>query len=947
MHQDRTLHRWAALFAAVGVFACSASAQSKCPAPPPLQGTGAPNIFSPQQEIYLGEVEAAAVEHNLRFIHDERMTGHLNRIAGRLLAQLPPTQLKFQVFLVDSPEIDSFSLAGGRIYITRKMVAFTQNDDEVAGLIGHEIGHVLSHQFGTDMTALFQQILGVTSVGDRKDIAEKFNRFIDNGARNPKALEKWNNREEPQQYQADQVALYAAASAGYSPERFVAFFDRLAQTKGRTGGFLISLLRATTPDEKRLRLLRKSLEELPVACRGAAPTQAADDFSQWQADVIGYSELDLPENLVGLLNKSSLDPPLRADITNLKFSPDGKYVLAQDESSVFVLARAPFSLLYRFDARDAHPAQFTPDSQSIVFDTRGLRVERWDVAGQKKAAAHELTILGGCIQTKLSPDGDTLACLDGDYSLSLFDVNNGSKVFQKKEFISIYANNAFSVLFGMLLAKLAGQDDYEIAQMQYSPDAHYFLAGTAQSHVAVDLKTHSTVPLHSNLGSGTLQGPFAFLAPDRLIAVNENDGKNSAVIQFPEGNVIDHLLLGDQGLSAAAHGNYAILRPVKDGLAAVMDLKKHDFPIITKISPAIDVYDETLVVERASGAVQLMDVDPLKTQSQASLSLSPLGSLKAAAVSPDLKWIAISGKTRGAVWNLTTAKRLYFTRGFHGAYFDNSDFLFVDFPKVEPQARMIARMHMETQQTDLAVSLDDKSTAYQSGPYVIHRQPTKDGGSKSDDIQLEVSDVRSGKLLWSRRFQKGIPDFTIRPDARTMLLQWDPDSPGLKEVLNANPTLAVRFLSIPNRKTMRLAEVLDCDTGKELGGVAIDTGKGSFQPTTGYAVGDFVVVADDQDRTRVYSLATGQLVGSVFGTNSTVSNTSNLLAVENQAGQLDIYRLPSLEKRGHISFSTPIALETFSADGKQLLVLTTSQNVYTFDTAAISEGTTTSPEVTK
>ena len=947
MNRNRTLACLTLLVAAICISAASARGQSKCPAPPPLQATSAPNIFSPQQEIYLGEVEAAAVEHNLRFIHDERVTGHLNRIAERLLAQLPPTQLKFQVFLVDSPEIDSFSLSGGRIYITRKMAAFTQNEDELAGLIGHEVGHVLLHQFGTDMTALFQQILGVTSVGDRKDIEDKFNRFTDNAARNPKALEKWNNREEPQQYQADQIALYAAANAGYSPERFVAFFDRLAQTKGRTGGFLISLLRGTTPDEKRLRLLRRSLEELPEACRGAAPVQTADEFGQWQADVIGYSELDEPENLTGLLHKRPLDPPLRADITNLKFSPDGKYVLAQDESSVFVLSRAPFSLLYRFDALDAHPAQFTPDSQSVVFDTRGLRVERWDILGQKRAAAHELAILGGCIQTRLSPDGDTLACLDGNYNLSLVDVNSGSKVFEKKEFFSVSGSNAFSVLMGVLVARLAGQDDYEIAQMQYSPDAHYFLAGTAQSHVAVDLKTHSAVPLHSSLGSGSLQGPFAFLAPDRLIAVNENDGKNSAVIQFPGGNVLDHVTLGDQSVSAAAHGNYAILRPVKDGLAAVMDLAKHDFPIITKISPAIDVYDNTLVVERASGAVQLMDVEPLKTQSQATLSLSPLGPLKAAAVSPDLKWIAISGKTRGGVWNLTTAKRSYFTRGFHGAYFDNGDFLFADFPKVDPQQRMIARVHMDTLQTDLAVSLDEKSTAYQSGPYLIHRKPTKEGASNSDDMQLEVSDVRSGKLLWSRRFPKGIPDFTVRPEARTMLLQWDPDSPGLKAVLNANPTLAARFSSIPNRKTTRVAEVLDGDTGKELGGVAIDTGKGSFQPMTGYAVGDFVVVADDQDRTRVYSLATGQLDGSVFGTNSTISTASNLLAVGNQAGQLDVYNLPSLDKRDHLSFSTPIALEAFSADGKRLLVLTTNQNAYIFDIAATAESTTAAPRVAK
>ena len=909
-------------------------AQEKCPAPPPLQASGAPNMFDVQQEAYLGEVEAAAVEHDLRFIREDRLTGHLNQIAARLLAQLPPTQLKFQVFLVDSPEIDSFSLAGGRIYITRKMVAFTQNEDELAGLIGHEMGHILSHQLATDMTALFQQVLGVTSVGDRKDIEDKFNRLIDNAARNLKALGKTNNREEPEQYQADQVALYAAASAGYSPERFVDFFDRLAQTKGRTGGFLMNLFRATTPDEKRLRLLRKSLEELPASCRNALSAQDSDGFKQWQADVIGYSGLDEPEILTGVLSKRPLDPPLRADIGNLKFSPDGKYVLAQDESSVFVLSREPFSLLFRFDMRDAHPAQFTPDSQSIVVDTRGLRVERWDISTQKREAVHELTIRG-CIQTRLSPDGNTIACLDQNYNLMLFDVNTGNRIFEKDGFISVVSINGFNMLMRIFVAQLTGTDDFEIAEFQYSPDGRYFLAGTEQSHIAVDLKTRSAVPLHGSLGGGNLQGPFTFLAPDRVIAINEYDPKNSAVLRFPDGNVIDRLMLGGQQLAAATHGNYAIIRPVKDGLAGVLDLTKRSFPIITKISPAIDVYDNTIVVERASGEVQLMNIEPLKTQSQAALSLSPLGPLKAAAVSADLNWIAISGNTRGGVWNLTTSKRLYYTRGFRGAYFDGNESLFADYPKMEPQARMIARMHMSALQTDLIQPLDDKSTAYQSGKYLILRKPMKEGSTTSGDTELDVSDVRNGKLLWSRRFPKGIPDFTIGPRTGLMLLQWDADSPGLKEVLNSNPMLAQRFSSIPNRKTTRLAEVVDCDTGKELGGVAIDTGKGSFQPVDGYAAGEFVVVADDQDRTRVYSLATGVLEGSVFGTKSVTSTVSNLLAVENRPGQLDIYDLRSLEARGRFSFSSPIALEAFSDDGKQLLVLTANQDAYTFETAAL------------
>jgi WD40 repeat protein len=934
MYRHQTAIRLLALTLAIFARTTCPHAQEKCPASPPMQANVSPNIFSAQQEVYLGEVEAAQIEHDVQFMRDDRLTVYVNRIVARLSAQMPPTEIKFHVYLIDSPELNSFSMAGGRIYVTRKIVAFTQNEDELAGLIGHEMGHVLSHQSATDMTALFQQILGVTAVGDRNDIEDKFNKFTDNAARNPKALEKWANLEEPEQYQADQVALYAMANAGYSPESFVTFFDRLAQTHGRTGGFLAGLVRHTTPNEKRLRLLEKYLEDLPQSCRGALAAKASDDFRQWQADVIGYSELDIPESLTGLLSKKALEPPLRSDITNLQFSPDGQFVLAQDDSSVFVLSRSPFALLFRFDAPDAHPAQFTPDSKSIVFDTRGLRIEQWDLATQKRTAVHELT-QRGCAETKLSPDGKTLACLDQEYNVFLLAVDTGDKFFEKKQLLSPDPFNALQIMIKILLAKQAGQDPV-LAQLQFSPDAHYFLAGSYQTHVAVDLTTRAPLPLHGNFGGTSLQGPFAFVGSDRIAAVNESDPKSSALLHFPDGSVIDKLFLGDRDIFGVAHGNYLVVRPVNNGPAGVLDITKKMFPIITKLTPAVDVYDNTLVVERATGELALMDVDPLKVQTQASLSLSPLGPLKATAVSPDLNWIALSGATRGGIWDLAESKQMYLMRSFHGAYFEGSNFLFADFPKFDKENRMIARVHTSARQTDLAFAPDDKSTAAQYGPILALQKPVKENFPSSDDTILQISDVHDGKLLWSRRFPKGVPDFTVNTETGAIMLQWEPDSPGLKDALSGNPQLASRVASIPGRKTTRVAEILDGTTGKELGGVAIDTGKGSFEPESGYSSGDFVVIFDDQNRTKVYTLSTGELLGSVFGTNSCISTPAQLLVVENQIGQVDVYRLPSLEKQGHLTFSSPVALEKFSADGRRLLVVTKNQNVYSFDSAKIA-----------
>jgi predicted Zn-dependent protease len=215
---------------------------------------------------------------NYRVIHDDELADRLNVITSRILAQLPPTQLKFRVILIDSPIVNSFSVGAGRIYVTRNMVTFLRSDDELAALIGHEMGHILTHQNAIEMTREFHDFLGVNSVGDRKDIFEKFNRMLDSIARNKSAREKTAQRdwqqEEPHQYQADRVALYAAA-AGYSPQAVVEFFDRLAQTHGKTGNLLTDFFGPPRPDEKRLRELHKSLALLPEACRSTAPQRSS------------------------------------------------------------------------------------------------------------------------------------------------------------------------------------------------------------------------------------------------------------------------------------------------------------------------------------------------------------------------------------------------------------------------------------------------------------------------------------------------------------------------------------------------------------------------------------------------------------------------------------------------------------------------------------------------
>jgi predicted Zn-dependent protease len=224
MSRRKPLSRLLILVLASTIFPAVAQNTSKgCPAPPAILASTQPNIFSEQQEQWLGDAMADQIERRYKIVQDPAQNEYLAHIAKRLLAALPPTTIQFRVVLVDSPSINAFSLAGGRIYVFRKLVANARNEDEVASVIGHEMGHILSHQFAIRTTADLKRLLGVTSVGDKADIYAKFQRLIDASMKDKHPSQSGNSDEK--QDEADTVSMYAIAAAGYRPQAFSEFWE--------------------------------------------------------------------------------------------------------------------------------------------------------------------------------------------------------------------------------------------------------------------------------------------------------------------------------------------------------------------------------------------------------------------------------------------------------------------------------------------------------------------------------------------------------------------------------------------------------------------------------------------------------------------------------------------------------------------------------------------------
>ena len=940
MNLKNTLQACALLLLACSL--TSLNAQQRCQPPTPLAATSSePNIFTAEQEMHLGDAVAEHLQKDFHVIDDDEVNAYLRRVGAALVKQLPETGLRFQFFLFDQPIANAFTLPGGRIYVSRKLVALTRNEDELAGVLAHELGHAVARQSAVDVTRMLKDALGVTSVTDRRDIFEKYNQLVENVARKSKVLSRGQGHEEKGQLVADQIGLYALASAGYDPLAQSAFWERLVETKGKTGGWFSDLFGTTKPESRRLREMLKGLSTLPPACIETKANVTAEAYQRWQATVINYSGLGRKEVLHGVASKLVLEPPLRGDITHLRFSPDGKYVLAQDDTGISVLTRDPFTPAFRIEAPEAFPAQFTPDSQAVVFYSPGLRVETWSIADATQRSVREMYVRSGCMQSELAPDGRTLACLDPNYALTLYDVESGAQVFQKKDFFKPDINDVLNLFFLNIFRDADGDFanldfEFDWVSMHFSPDAHYFAAGQRNinftslggisedtSALIFDLSAKNNVPVRGPLKK-LLSGKFAFMSADKVVGVNPREQQKSGTVSFPAGEVLEQFPLAGSP-DAVTRGNYLMLRQIGQPVA-VMDMATKKLFMGHK-QRAFDVYEDVFVAERINGELALYSVDKMQLVSKVVMPRNPLGRLRARAISPDLKWLAVSERNRGAVWNLAKGERIFHVRGFRGAHFGNDQMLYADFPKFEQTARQIARLNLSNREAIANAPLDAERYT-QHGQFITQIKPVKKGGSTRENAILTLSNTRDSSTLWSLTFPKEMPRVWVNQGAGTVVLAWLVKSDHAKAEIKADARLSQRLTAMNEKEGDYFLQVLEARTGKELGKLLVETGKGSFRISNVFADGDWVVIADTQNRVLLYALSSGEQKGKVFGSNPAISKASNLLSVENERGSLAVYDLATMEKRDQFVFSSPISLSTFSEDGKQLFVLTANQTVY-------------------
>jgi len=899
---------------------------SPCDLDQPAIATAGASIFTDAQEQDLGDALAEYVESDMR-IAPPGTDDQLTQIGERLLAMLPPTGVHYRFRIYDSGEINGFSLAGGRVYISRKLIAAVKAEDDLAGVLAHEIGHIVTHQSAVEFSRLLQIRLGVTHVTDRADIFARVHQLFSTPAK-PNEPE---SKEEKDQMVADRVALYAMVRAGYAPQSFVSFLNETMLNKGKTGNWFTDVFGLTHEAAKRYRSALKLIAALPAGCQSRPPRQS-EAFEVWLRARVEERIKTTAEAAPGD-KPLKLDTPLRPSLSGVRFSPDGRYVLAQDEGSISVVDKEAAKVLFRIDAPDAHAAQFSLDSREILFHDSKLRIEHWSVPAGQRTSVKELVVFDGCGQTLLSRDGRTLVCTNTSIHegvprvrLRLIDVESGNALFDKPTFYEVGENSSY--LFTLMFA-LQASEGQDLATMLLSPDGRYLLVVIVDKVLVYDLQQRQAISLGGRLKDLT-QTRMAFLGTDQLFVVGEPKGKDlfhARILSFPAGAVLKETQIGLQEVESVSKGPVLTAGPLKDYAVGILDPNLEKFITMWKL-PVIDVFDKSVAAETATGKLVIGEMDS-KASKEVELPLGPLPNPRAAVFSPDGKYLAVSVRTRAEIWDLRSGKQIRLLRPLRSAWMDETDRLFGQMPK-----------HLDHEATEVELTLDPMGAKdlgkYEAQDWQYHDlqfrlKPMGKDKATDHHATLEVKKMETQNVVWSRDYAREAPVCWPAEDDR-MVLAWDMSNDTAKAEIKSHPQLQQQADALKDRKKGLLLETVAPLSGAPLQQVIIpeaDQSGGLHDKRRAIVSGDVVLARGEHGNTAIYSLENGAKIGEFFGFTLATDAATGVIAAQNREDEILIVDEHTGKELERFTLGSPVrAARIVTGKEKGLLVLTADQVVH-------------------
>ena len=235
----------------------------------PDMGSPADAVLSKNDEAQIGAAIMRQINASGMIIKDPQVTEYVSTIGHRVAAHANNGDYKFTFFVVDDPTINAFALPGGYIGVHTGLLEATRTEDELAGVLAHEIAHVTQRHIARAVTANKRQSMLSTAIMLGAMIAGALGGVDGDAMQGAIAVAQGTSAQAQinftriHEHEADRVGMSALANAGFDPDGMASFFEVISRSTSPIESRMPEFLRTHPVSSARIAEARSRARSYP------------------------------------------------------------------------------------------------------------------------------------------------------------------------------------------------------------------------------------------------------------------------------------------------------------------------------------------------------------------------------------------------------------------------------------------------------------------------------------------------------------------------------------------------------------------------------------------------------------------------------------------------------------------------------------------------------------